>query len=111
MCQVDDFYVIGDVVEGEESRTLAVTEAEEHHVDLVEGHLVGECQVGVAQQSLVYVGYGVAGIALAVGKNNLCLGMVKQQTDKFTAGITCCTENTYSNHKVFFWGASSHNRI
>jgi len=39
LCEVDDFYMAGYAVLFQESCTLAVTEAEEHHVYLIERHL------------------------------------------------------------------------
>ena len=68
-----------------------MTETEENNVDLVEGHLVCELQVGVANESLMHVTYQITCIALRIGKNNLCLRMVKQQANQFSACIACCT--------------------
>ena len=35
--------------------------------------------------------HGVARITLAIGKDNLCLGVVEQQADQLTACIACRT--------------------
>ena len=96
--KVNDLYVCGDGVLLEERLALAVAEAEEHHIDLVEGHRVGETQVGVAQQALVHIGNEVAGITLTIGKDNLCLGMVHEQTDELTTSVACSTKYAYFNH-------------
>ena len=69
-------------------------------IDLVEGHLVGEAQVGVACQSFVHVAHAVAGIALAVGKDYLHLGVVEQQANEFAARIACRTKYSNINHFV-----------
>ena len=68
-----------------------MTEAEEHHVNLLEGHLCREAQVGFSNQSLMDVTHQITGIALTIGKDNLCLWVVQQQADKFTTRIACCT--------------------
>ena len=75
----------------EERLALAVAEAEEHHIDLVERHIGTEPQVGFAIQTLVHVGYKIAGIALAVGKYYLRLGMIYEQTYEFATCVACCS--------------------
>ena len=98
LCQVYDTHMGWDVVLLQEGTALAMTEAEEHHVHLLPGHLAGKAQVGFAIQSLVYLAHGIAGIGFAVGKDYLCLGMIEEHADKFTAGITCRSKYAYSNH-------------
>ncbi len=73
----------------EERLALAVAEAEEHHIDLVERHIGTELQVGFAIQTLVHVGYKIAGIALAIGKYYLRLGMIYEQTYEFASCVAC----------------------
>ena len=82
----------------EECLTLAMPKAEEDHIHLIEGHLVGELQICLADEAFVYVADEIASIALGVGKDNLRLGMVQQQTDQFSACIACSTKNSNSNH-------------
>jgi len=36
----------------------------------------------------VYIGNQIAGIALAVGKDNLCLRVIQQQPDELATSIT-----------------------
>ena len=91
LCQVDNLHVGGDGVLAEESLTLAVSEAEEDDVDLLERHLVGKPQIGIANESLVYVADEIASVTLGVGKHNLCLWMVQQQSDEFSTSIACRT--------------------
>ncbi len=98
--QVDDFHAVGYGVLLEKGLTLAVSEAEEHHIHLVEGHLRGEAQVAITVKSLVHIGHKVAGIALAVGENYLCLRVVYEQTDELAAGISGSTQYSYSNHFI-----------
>ena len=62
LCQVYYLHVGRDGVFLQESLTLAMTEAEEHHVNLVERHLAGELQFCLAHESLMHVIYLVAGI-------------------------------------------------
>ena len=73
----------------EERLALAVTETEEHYIDLVERHIGTELQVGFTIQTLVHVGYKIAGIALAVGKYYLRLGMIDEQTYEFATCVAC----------------------
>ena len=74
-----------------ERLALAMTEAEEHYIDLVERHIGTERQVGFAIQTLVHVGYKIADIALAVGKYYLRLGMIYEQTYEFATCVACCS--------------------
>ena len=53
LCQVDDFYVLWDGVLLEECLALAVSEAEEYHINLIERHLVGKLQIGITNQTFV----------------------------------------------------------
>ena len=85
--QVDDLHVRGNGMLFQEGLALAVSEAEKHYVDLVEGHIAGEAQVGLAIQPFVYVGQQVAGIALAVHEADGGLRMVQQQADKFACRV------------------------
>ena len=75
----------------EERLALAMTETEEHYIDLIERHIGTELQVGFAIQTLVHVGYKIAGVALAVGKYYLCLGMIDEQTYEFATCVACCS--------------------
>ena len=55
LCQVDDFYVLWDGVLFEECLALAVSEAEEYHINLIERHLIGKLQIGIANQTFVHI--------------------------------------------------------
>jgi len=81
----------------QELLTLAMSKAEEYHIHLVEGHLVCELQISITYQSLVNITNRVAGIALTIGKDNLCLGMIQQEANQLTSRITCSTKDTYFN--------------
>ena len=72
----------------EERLTLAMAEAEEYDIDLRERHLAGEAEIGIAQQAFVYVAYAIACIRLTVGKDDLYLGVIDKQSNKFAASIT-----------------------
>ena len=75
----------------EERLALAMTETKEHYIDLVERHIGTELQVGFAIQTLVHVGYKIAGVALAIGKYYLRLGMIYEQTYEFATCVACCS--------------------
>ena len=64
LCQVDDLNVGRDGVLLKERLALAMAEAEEYHVDLVERHLVSKLQVGLADEAFVYVRNQIACVAL-----------------------------------------------
>ncbi len=66
-----------------------MTEAEEHYVNIFERHIRGELQVGIAIQTFMHVGYKIAGIALAVGKHYLRLGMIDEQAYEFASCVAC----------------------
>ena len=96
--QVDDLHPFGDVVGLHKRLTLAMTEAEEHHVDVVERHVGGELQVGVTVETLVDGRHVVARMALAVGKGDGGLRVVDQQPDEFATRIAGGSEYSYSYH-------------
>ena len=73
----------------EERLALAMTETEEHYIDIFEWHIRGELQVGIAIQTLVHVGYKIAGIALAVGKYYFGVGVIDEQTYEFATCVAC----------------------
>ena len=98
LCQVYDAHMCRDVMLLQEGTALAMTKTEEHHVDLLPGHLAGKAEVGLAIQALVHFAHRVAGIRFAIGKDYLCLGMIEEHADKFTASVTCCSKYAYSNH-------------
>ena len=64
LCEINDLYPFGDGMLLEEGLTLAVTETEEHDVNLIKRHLVGELQICLANQPLVNITDKIAGIAL-----------------------------------------------
>ena len=75
-----------------------MSEAEEHHIHLVEGHIAGKAQVRLPVQSLMHVSNKVSGIAFTVCKNYLCHGMVYQKTYQFASRITCRSQYSYLYH-------------
>ena len=91
LCQVDNLHVLWNIVLLKERLALAVTEAEEDDIHLVERHLGGKLQVGLAIQSLVNLSRQVAGVTLAVGEYNLCLRMVDKEANQLTSSITSCS--------------------
>ena len=91
LCEVDYLHVGRNVVFLQELLALAVPEAEEHHINIIERHLRSELQVGVANQSFVHISNGIARITLRVGKHNLRLWVVQQQSYEFATSIACGT--------------------
>ena len=77
LCQVDDLYVLRNRVLFQERLALAVTEAEEENIDLVKGHLVGEAQIRLADQSFMDIAYQVSRIAFGISKDNIRLRVVE----------------------------------
>jgi hypothetical protein len=75
----------------EKRLALSVTEAEEDDIYLVERHLAGEHEVCIANESFVDIADRIACVRLRIGKDNLCLWVIQQQTDEFTACIACST--------------------
>ena len=74
----------------QESLALAVPEAEEHHVHFTERHFGCEAHISIADDPFMYIGDGIAGVAFAVGKHNLCLRMVYKQPQKLTGCVAGC---------------------
>ena len=83
----------------EERLALAVPEAEEEHVDLVERHGGGEPQVALAIEPFVDVGNQIAGVALAIDELNLGAGMVHEQPNEFACRVSRAAKNADFNHK------------
>ena len=71
--------MVRDGVLSEEGLALAVSEAEEEHVGLVEVIAAGEPQLTLANEALVYIADQIACIALAIGKDYLRLGVVDDE--------------------------------
>ena len=71
-------YVGRYVVFLKELTALAVTETEEHNIHLIKRHIRREAHIRVAVKSFVNIRNRIAGVALAVGKHNLCLRMIYQ---------------------------------
>jgi len=86
----------------EEALALAVSEAKEEHIDIAKRHLAGKAQVCVAIESLVHVGNAVAGIALAVDEDDLCIRMVDEQADELAGCIAGSAKYSYSYHELLF---------
>ena len=63
LCEIDDLHVLWDGVLLEESLAFTMSETEEHYINLVERHLVGELQISIANETLVDIRYQIAGIA------------------------------------------------
>ena len=82
----------------QELLTLAVTEAEEDDIHLVEWHFRGEAEIRLAQQALMHLADGIAGIRLAVGKDDLRLRVSQQDSYQFAARITGRAKYSYFYH-------------
>ena len=63
LCEVDNFHIRRDGVLLEKCLALAVTEAEEYDVDLVERHRVGKFQISLTDESFVHVTQQISCIA------------------------------------------------
>ena len=85
---VDDLDTSGDVVFAKVGFAFAMTEAEEHHIDLFKRRLIGERQVCIAIESLMNSGYIIACIRLLIGKDNLDRGMVDEQSAELSSCVT-----------------------
>ena len=77
LCHIDNLHVFRNGVLLEESLALTMPEAEEHHIHLVERHIGSKTQVGVADESFVYIADKIACITLGVGEDNFRLRMVE----------------------------------
>lgn len=98
LCQIDNLHVGGNCMFLEEGLALAMAKAEEYNVHLVEGHLARKLHFRIAKQAFVYVVHFVACIALAIGKNNLNLGVIDKQSYQLAARITSSAKYSYSYH-------------
>ena len=86
--KVDNPDTIGNGMLFHECLALAMTETEEHYIDVVERHRRRELQVGIAIEPFVHISYVIAGVALRIGENQFHVGMIDQQPYQFTASIS-----------------------
>ena len=86
--KVDNPDTIGNGMLFHECLALAMTETEEHYIDIVERHRRRELQVGIAIEPFVHIGDVIAGVALRIGKDQFHVGMIDQQPYQFTASIS-----------------------
>ena len=100
--EVDHLQFVGQLLAVEEFLCIAVSGAEEEYINLVEGQLVGECKVGLAQKSAVHISDAVACITATVYKDYFYFGVVEQQTDKFAGSVSCATYDSYFYHIIRF---------
>ena len=96
--EVDDLQGVRTLVLCPESSTLAVTRAEEKHVDSVEVVCVGEALLGIAYQASMYGVERLTGIASGVRKGDLHLWVVDQEADELARGIARSTYYSYFYH-------------
>ena len=100
--KVDYLHALGNGVLLQERLALAVSEAEEHHINLVERHLAGEFHFGFANQTFVNVVHLIAGVTLRIGKHNFSFGMLQQHPYQFSAGVARGTKYSYFNHILLY---------
>lgn len=100
LCQVHNLHAGRDVMLLKELLALAMTEAEEYDVNIVERHFARELEVGLADESFVNVIDIVACVRLRVGKDYLCLWMIEQKADEFTASIAGSTEDADADRGI-----------
>ena len=89
LSQVDYLDIRRYLVFREELLALPVSEAKEDDVHFLERHFAGEAEVSLANQPFVDFADGIAGVALAIGKDNLRLGMPQKHSYQLAASITC----------------------
>ena len=89
--QVDNLYMSRNRVLLQELLALAVAKAKEYYIHLFEGHGIGKAEFCIAQQSLVHIDYTVARITLAIGKDNLYLRMVHEQSNQLAPRASTIT--------------------
>jgi hypothetical protein len=59
---------------------------------------VGKGQISIAQQIGVSVGDGFPALAFAVGKCNVCVWVMHQNSQQFTTRVACRAYNSYVYH-------------
>ena len=101
LCHIDDFHIVGNVVLIQERPTFAVSEAEEHHVNLVERHFGGKPKVGFAHKAFVHIAHKVSRVRFAISEYNLGLGVINQQSNQLAACISSSAQNSYLYHNLF----------
>ena len=91
LCEVDNLYMRWYGMLGKECLALAVAEAEEDDVNIVQRQLVGELHIGFAHKSFMHAPYLIACIRLAVSKYNLCFRVVQQEANQLASRISSCS--------------------
>ena len=87
--QVDNPDVRRNLMLLKELLALAVSEAKEDDVHLVERHFRGEAEVSLANQSFVDFADGIASVRLAIGKDYLRFRVPQKHSYQFAASISC----------------------
>lgn len=100
--EIDDAQRLGQGVRLHELAGVAVSRAEEETVNLVQRELVGKHEVGLAEEPAVDIGYAVARVTGAVYKNNLYIGVIDEQPQQLTCGVSRPTYDSYFYHVLFF---------
>ena len=101
LCKIYYLHMLRNLMLLQESLALAMTETEEHNVDIIERHLGSELQVGIAVKTFMHVGNKVAGIALAVDKRDFGFGVVDKYADKLTGCVAGSAEDSYF-HRILY---------
>ena len=96
--EVYHLQALGQGVGLHELAGIAVSGAEEQHVNGIKGQLVSENHIGLTNQSLMYRTQFVAGIARAVHEHNLGIGMTQKYAYKFAGSVTGTSYYSYFNH-------------
>ena len=85
---VDDAQALAYLSAGEKFTELALGQTAEEHVYTVEVSLVGEGHVALADEATVYVADCGAGVRETVGPQQVDVGVVDDEADKFTCAAT-----------------------
>ena len=74
-----------------------MTEAEIHHIHFLERQTVSEAQVSLAVKSGMHVGQTIAGVALTVHKDYLCLRVIQKQAAQLSGCVSGTANDAYSD--------------
>ena len=74
--------------------------AEEEQVDLVQFGFIGKGKLGLALESAMHLMYLLTAVTATCNEYQMYVGVIKQQTDKFTARETRTFNNSCLYHSV-----------
>ena len=100
--EVDNLQIFRHIVAIHKFLGIAMSCAEEQHIDFIQRKLVGKNQISFTIQAFVNVCNLITCVTTTIDKFYFDFRVINQQTNQFACCITCPTDNSYLNHNQMF---------